>query len=199
MPLHDRTIPYLERAGLYHLARLNSHWFWLDEPLLGLPVDGEAVSGCLGEFETYIEGGRPAWEWFQDLFSELPPPNKVKQMTVHFTWFHERFSVLPPDANEETVRIYARAYIMMLLSTQLFGDKSANRVHIRWLPFVANLDEMGRYSWGSAALAWLYRCMCRVANRNVTNHAMKVDSFFINLVTHSNRGGLQQSNGTVHG
>ncbi|RYR35166.1 hypothetical protein Ahy_A10g050301 isoform H [Arachis hypogaea] len=156
MPMHDRIIPYLERAGLYHLARLNSHWFWLDEPLvsafverwrpethtfhmpfgectvtlqdvasqLRLPVDGEAVSGCLG--------------------------------------FHERFSVLPPDANEETVRIYARAYIMMLLSTQLFGDKSANRVHIRWLPFVANLDEMGRYSWGSVALAWLYRCMCRV-------------------------------------
>ncbi|RYR48352.1 hypothetical protein Ahy_A07g034381 [Arachis hypogaea] len=101
--------------------------------------------------------------------SERPPPNKVKQMTVHFTWFHERFKVLPPDASEETVRIYAWAYIMMLLSTQLFGDKSANRVHIRWLPFVANLDDMGRYSWGSAALAWLYRCMCRVANRNVTN------------------------------
>ncbi|RYR09316.1 hypothetical protein Ahy_B05g077571 isoform B [Arachis hypogaea] len=151
MPMHDRIIPYLERAGLYHLARLNSQWFWLDEPLvsafverwrpethtfhmpfgectvtlqdvafqLGLPVDGEAVSGCLGEFETYMEGGRPAWEWFR---------------------------VLPPDASEETVRIYARAYIMMLLSTQLFGDKSANRVHIRWLPFVANLDGMGRWS-----------------------------------------------------
>ncbi|RYR13538.1 hypothetical protein Ahy_B04g070476 isoform F [Arachis hypogaea] len=165
MPMHERIIPYLERAGLYHLARLNSQWFWLDEPLvsafverwrpethtfhmpfgectvtlqdvafqLGLPVDGEAVSGCLG--------------------------------------FHERFRVLPPDASEETVRIYARAYIMMLLSTQLFGDKSANWVHIRWLPFAANLDGMGRYSWGSAALAWLYRCMCRVANRNVTNLA----------------------------
>ncbi|RYR59606.1 hypothetical protein Ahy_A05g025504 isoform C [Arachis hypogaea] len=176
MPMHERIIPYLERAGLYHLARLNSQWFWLDEPMvsafierwrpethtfhmpfgectvtlqdvafqLGLPVDGEAVSGCLGEFETYMEGGRPAWEWF---------------------------SVLPPDANEETVRIYARAYIMMLLSTQLFGDKSANRVHIQWLPFVVNLDDMERYSWGSAALAWLYRCMCRVANRNVTNLA----------------------------
>ncbi|RYR25504.1 hypothetical protein Ahy_B02g059300 [Arachis hypogaea] len=92
-------------------------------------------------------------------------------MTVHFTWFRDRFRVLPADASEETVRIYARAYIMMLLSTQLFGDKSANRVHIRWLPFVANLDDMGRYSWGSAALAWLYRCMCRVANKNVTNLA----------------------------
>ncbi|QHN96709.1 uncharacterized protein DS421_18g620950 [Arachis hypogaea] len=203
MPMHERIIPYLERTGLYYLARLNSQWFWLDEPLvsafverwrpethtfhmpfgecivtlqdvafqLGLPVDGEAVSGCLGEFEKYMEGGRPAWEWFEDLFGERPPPNKVKQMTVHFTWFHERFRVLPPDTNEETVRIYARAYIMMLLSTQLFGDKSANRIHIWWLPFVANLDDMGRYSWGSAALAWLYRCMCRVANRNVTNLA----------------------------
>nr|XP_029143970.1 protein MAIN-LIKE 1-like [Arachis hypogaea] len=203
MPMHERIIPYLERAGLYHLARLNSQGFWLDEPLvsafverwlpethtfhmpfgectvtlqdvafqLGLSVDGEAVSGCPGEFEKYMEGGRPAWEWFQDLFGELPLPNKVKQMTVHFTWFHERFSVLPPDANKETIRIYARAYIMMLLSTQLFRDKSLNQVHIRWLPFVANLDDMGRYSWGSAALAWLYRCMCRVANRNVTNLA----------------------------
>ncbi|KAL4364639.1 hypothetical protein AHAS_Ahas07G0026200 [Arachis hypogaea] len=106
MPMHDRIIPYLERAGLYHLARLNSQWFWLDEPLvsafverwrpethtfhmpfgectvtlqdvafqLGLPVDGEAVSGCLGEFEKYMEGGRPAWEWFEDLFGERPPP-----------------------------------------------------------------------------------------------------------------------------
>ncbi|RYQ85368.1 hypothetical protein Ahy_B10g104917 [Arachis hypogaea] len=80
-------------------------------------------------------------------------------------------SVLPDDATEETVRIYARAYIMMLLSTSLFGDKSENRVHIRWLPFVARLDDMDSYSWWSAALAWLYHCMCRVANRNVTNLA----------------------------
>ncbi|RYQ88331.1 hypothetical protein Ahy_B09g095585 isoform A [Arachis hypogaea] len=203
MPLHDRIIPYLKRAGLYHLARLNAHWFWLDEPLvsafierwwpethtfhmpfkectitlqdvayqLRLPVDGHAVSGCMTDFHMHIEGARPAWEWFEELFGELPPPDKRKLYTVHFTWFHEQFRVLPADASEETVRIYARAYIMMLLSTQLFMDKSANRVHLRWLPFVARLDDMGSYSWGAAALAWLYRCMCRVANRNVTNLA----------------------------
>ncbi|RYR74632.1 hypothetical protein Ahy_A02g009357 [Arachis hypogaea] len=92
-------------------------------------------------------------------------------MTVHFTWFHERFRVLPANVIEDTVRIYARTYIMMLLSTQLFGDKSVNRVHIRWLRFVANLDDMGSYSLGSAALVWLYRCMCRVTNRHITNLA----------------------------
>ncbi|XP_072094139.1 serine/threonine-protein phosphatase 7 long form homolog [Arachis hypogaea] len=49
----------------------------------------------------------------------------------------------------------------------LFADKSGNHIHIRWLPYVARIEEMGSYSWGSAALAWLYRCMCRVANRHV--------------------------------
>ncbi|RYR07599.1 hypothetical protein Ahy_B05g074993 isoform G [Arachis hypogaea] len=92
----------------------------------------------------------------EDLFGELPPPDKRKLYTVHFTWFHERFRVLPADASEETMHIYARAYIMMLLSTQLFMYKSANRVHHLWLPFVARLDDMGSYSWGAAALAWLY-------------------------------------------
>ncbi|RYR15075.1 hypothetical protein Ahy_B04g071814 isoform B [Arachis hypogaea] len=143
MPLHDRIIPYLETAGLFHLARLNSQWFWVDEPLdvayqLGLSIDGAPVSGCLTEFENLME---------------------------------HRFRVLPADASDETVRIYARAYILMLLSSQLFADKNANRVHLRWLPYLASLDDLGRYSWGSAALAWLYRYLCRGTNRNVVNLA----------------------------
>ncbi|RYR63420.1 hypothetical protein Ahy_A04g021221 [Arachis hypogaea] len=68
---------------------------------LGLPVDGEA---------KFINGGRPAWEWFQDLFGELPPPNKVKQMTIHFTWFHERFRVLPVDATKETIYLWMNQF-----------------------------------------------------------------------------------------
>ncbi|RYR24815.1 hypothetical protein Ahy_B02g058357 [Arachis hypogaea] len=83
----------------------------------------------------------------------------------------ETFTECPVGADEETVRRFARAYIMMLLGTQLFADKSGNRIHIRWLPFVARLEEMGGYSWGSAALGWLYRCMCRVANRHVVKLA----------------------------
>ncbi|XP_020961475.1 protein MAIN-LIKE 1-like [Arachis ipaensis] len=134
---------------------------------LGLPVDGRYVSGCLSEFHIYIEGGRPAWVWFEELFGVVPPPSQVQKYAVNCSWFQETFGECPEGADEDTVRRYARAYIMMLLGTQLFADKSGNRVHIRWLPFVARLEEMGTYSWGSAALAWLYRCMCRVANRNV--------------------------------
>ncbi|RYR17982.1 hypothetical protein Ahy_B03g062628 [Arachis hypogaea] len=65
-----------------------------------------------------------------------------------------KFRVLPAHASEETVQIYARGYIMMLLSTALFTDKSGARVHLRWLPYVADLDRLGK-----------------VANRNVKNLA----------------------------
>ncbi|XP_057719379.1 protein MAIN-LIKE 1-like [Arachis stenosperma] len=134
---------------------------------LGLAVDGRYVSGYLTDFHIYIEGGRPAWAWFEELLGVIPPPSQVQKFAVNSSWFQETFEECPEGADEDTVRRYARAYIMMLLGTQLFADKSGNRIHIRWLPYVARLEEMGSYSWGSAALAWLYRCMCRVANRHV--------------------------------
>ncbi|RYQ95539.1 hypothetical protein Ahy_B08g090864 [Arachis hypogaea] len=101
------------------------------------------------------------------LFGELPPEDYIDEFTVSYGWFQNRFRVMPNDATEATVQVYARGYIMMLLSTMLFGDKSGARVHLRWLPYVADLDGLEKYSWGSAALSWLYRCLCRVANRNI--------------------------------
>ncbi|RYR21742.1 hypothetical protein Ahy_B03g067074 [Arachis hypogaea] len=167
--------------------RLNDRWFRLDEPLvsafverwrlethtfhmpfgectitlqdiayqLGLPVDGHYFSGCLTDFHLYIEGGRPAWTWFHELLGVLPPENQIQKFAVNCTWFQETFGECPDGADDET----------------LFADKSGNPIHIRWLPFIARLEEMGGYSWGSAALAWLYRCICRVANKHVVKLA----------------------------
>ncbi|RYQ83183.1 hypothetical protein Ahy_B10g101812 [Arachis hypogaea] len=87
-------------------------------------------------------------EWFHELLGDLPPANQIQKFAVNCTWFQETFGECPEGADEETVRRFARAYIMMLLGTQLFADKSGNRIHIRWLPFVARLEEMGGYSWG---------------------------------------------------
>ncbi|RYR36620.1 hypothetical protein Ahy_A09g041585 [Arachis hypogaea] len=57
--------------------------------------------------------------------------------------FIERFKVLADDATEETVRIYARAYIMMLLSTQLFGDKSGNQLGVGSVGLAISLHVSG--------------------------------------------------------
>ncbi|RYR29547.1 hypothetical protein Ahy_B01g053962 [Arachis hypogaea] len=64
----------------------------------------------------------------------------------------------PTDTNENIVKIYALAYIMMHLSTQLFINKLGTRVHIRWLPYVTNLNKLRKYSWSFDMLAWLYCC-----------------------------------------
>ncbi|QHO31810.1 uncharacterized protein DS421_8g244700 [Arachis hypogaea] len=78
------------------------------------------------------------------------------KFAVNCSWFQETFRELSDRADEPTIRRYAQAYIMMLFGTQLFGDKSGTRIHIRWLSYVARLENMGGYSWRSAALSWLY-------------------------------------------
>ncbi|RYR13775.1 hypothetical protein Ahy_B04g070591 isoform A [Arachis hypogaea] len=154
MRLDDRYVPYLQMPGLYHLTRLNDRWFRLDEALVS----------------AFVERWRPETHTFHMPFGEctITLQDVAYQLGLPVDGRYT-FGECPEDADEETVRRYARAYIMMLLGTQLFADKSGNRIHIRWLPYVTRLEELGTYSWGSAALAWLYRCMCRVANRHVVN------------------------------
>ncbi|RYR62178.1 hypothetical protein Ahy_A04g019571 [Arachis hypogaea] len=115
--------------------------------------------GCLTDFDKFIEGGRLTWTWFEELFNVLPPVNSISMYTVKYNWIQETFNKLPPNANKETMRRYASA------------DKYWSRRHIRWLPYVARLDHLDRYLWESAALAWLYRCMCWVSNRIVVRLA----------------------------
>ncbi|RYR72493.1 hypothetical protein Ahy_A02g006718 [Arachis hypogaea] len=153
-------MPYLQMAELYHIVRLDDYWLRLNAPLVSafvedsnvayklvLPTDGDYVSGCLTDFERYIEGGRLAWTWFEELLSVLPPANYIDKFIMSCTWIE-----LSQDADEEIVRRYARAYIMMLLSTHHVGNKSGTHLHIQRLPYVARLENMGRYNWRSTAL-----------------------------------------------
>ncbi|RYR50445.1 hypothetical protein Ahy_A07g037058 isoform B [Arachis hypogaea] len=112
---------------------------------LGLPIDGQYINGCLTDFVRHIEGGCLAWVWFEELLGVLPPANCIDKFTMKCTWFQETFSELPQGADNGTVS--------------------------SWLPYVARLEDMGQYSWGSAALSWLYRCMRCLVNRNVVKLA----------------------------
>uniref|UniRef100_A0A9I9EHI4 Aminotransferase-like plant mobile domain-containing protein n=1 Tax=Cucumis melo TaxID=3656 RepID=A0A9I9EHI4_CUCME len=49
----------------------------------------------------------------------------------------------------------------------IFADKSTRYVHLMFLPFLANLHHTGRYSWGGACLAWLYRQLCKASKQGV--------------------------------
>ncbi|MED6147195.1 hypothetical protein PIB30_041849 [Stylosanthes scabra] len=72
---------------------------------LGLPIDDEPVNDCLWDFETHMpEGtGRPWWEWFQEMFGQVPEVGDRDACTVTFSWFKSRFGELPDGASEELV------------------------------------------------------------------------------------------------
>ncbi|MED6114762.1 hypothetical protein PIB30_083590 [Stylosanthes scabra] len=93
---------------------------------LGLPIDGESINGCLSNFPRLMEeGGRPPCDWIQELLGQILPVVSIDKMSVMFSWFVETFLVLPPDMSDELVLRHARAYIIILWSTQLFDNKTA--------------------------------------------------------------------------
>ncbi|RYR42505.1 hypothetical protein Ahy_A08g038975 [Arachis hypogaea] len=53
--------------------------------------------------------------------------------------------------------VYVKCYIMLLIGTIVFGDKSGASVHWKFLPLLSDFASIGQYSWGSACLAHLYR------------------------------------------
>ncbi|KAL9672958.1 hypothetical protein QQ045_029211 [Rhodiola kirilowii] len=121
--------------------------------LTGLPIDGEPVSGS-GEFE---------WEPVcLSLLGAVPDRPKLKSMGSK-TWFDGYLTTMPADADDEMLRKYARAYILCLLGMTLVADLSGDSVPLHYLPVLADLDNVRRYSWGSAVLAYQYSQMCRAS------------------------------------
>ncbi|KAK6149426.1 hypothetical protein DH2020_016951 [Rehmannia glutinosa] len=126
--------------------------------LWGLPVDGDPITG--------VDTNRTMDEW-QDICNELlgfrPPPEDFDRGRLKIRCLQERFKTLPDGASEDTVKFYARAYILQLLGGQLLSDMSNNKVKLMYLPLLRDFDAAGRLSWGGAVLACLYRALCRAS------------------------------------
>ncbi|XP_073026084.1 uncharacterized protein [Primulina eburnea] len=124
--------------------------------LWGLPVDGEPITG--------VDTNRSMDEW-QEVCNQLlgfrPPPQDFDRGRLKIRCLQERFKTLPDGASEDTVKFYARAYILQLLGGQLLSDMSNNKVKLMYLPLLRDFESAGKLSWGSAVLACLYRALCR--------------------------------------
>ncbi|KAL6339402.1 hypothetical protein AAG906_032934 [Vitis piasezkii] len=183
--LDGRIIPLLQQAGFYGVARLGfisldwhlitafverwrleTHTFHLPQGectitlqdiamLIGLPVDGDVVTGS-----TCLDWRRVCYS----LLGLTPGDTDIDGQRLHLTWLSQSFPTLAPDADEESIQRYTRAYILQLIGGFLFSGKSSDKVHLMFLPFLEDFEVVGRYSWGSACLAWLYRQLCRASH-----------------------------------
>ncbi|QHN87188.1 uncharacterized protein DS421_16g552870 [Arachis hypogaea] len=174
--------PYLRRAGFYYASLIKAwcpethtfHLPWgectitLEDVAMqvGLPIDGEPVSGTLRSWSKFYQ--RDIWQWCEELLGEVPNGHVgTTKYNIKLKWLRSRLQQMPLDSPEEALVRYARCYIMYLLGGVLRPDKANNTVHVRYLPLLANYEAISTYSWGSAVLCWLYRGMCLATDYNV--------------------------------
>ncbi|XP_057757051.1 protein MAIN-LIKE 1-like [Arachis stenosperma] len=133
---------------------------------LGLPINGEPVSGILRSWSKFHQ--RDIWQWCEELLGEIFDGHVgTTKYNIKLKWLRSRLQQMSLDSPEDVVVRYARRYIMYLLGGVLLPDKANNTVHVRYLPLLANYDVITTYSWGSATLCWLYSAMCLATNYNV--------------------------------
>ncbi|XP_047046130.1 protein MAIN-LIKE 1-like [Lolium rigidum] len=80
-----------------------------------------------------------------------------------FTWIELTLHECPIEADEDTRRTYARVYLWYMISGTLFPDDGGKLAHWCWLKALTVLDA--RWSWGTAALAYLYRQLDEACRR----------------------------------
>lgn len=125
--------------------------------LSGLPIDGASVIG--------LELSRSAETWAticEELLGIRPPTSQIVGGAIKTRWLMTAFDYahIPEDATEDRLNQISRAYMLALIGGTVLADTSGNRVKLVYLELLRDMDAIGTYSWGGAALAFLYRSLC---------------------------------------
>lgn len=126
--------------------------------MYGLPVDGQPV-------HAVEEQSCSMWQDEMERLTGFRPPIaalkgcrlKISAIDAHVT----QLADLTDDDPDEEVHKRCRLYILWMIGGLIFPDTSGNRVNLEFLPLLEDLGKTVHYSWGSAALSYLYRCLCR--------------------------------------
>ncbi|XP_048566892.1 protein MAIN-LIKE 1-like [Triticum urartu] len=119
----------------------------------GLPIEGRALTG-----KVRSEGWR---QRVAGLVGVEPPPwihetkKDPRPSGVLFSWLQEHFYECPENASPAVVERYARACLWNLLTQVAFPDGTGDTASWMFSDPLRNWDV--KWSWGSAALAFLYR------------------------------------------
>ncbi|RYR43509.1 hypothetical protein Ahy_A08g039908 [Arachis hypogaea] len=90
---------------------------------------------------------------------------RKESFTLKLMWLRDRVRQMPSTDEPETLRQYARCYIMLLIGGYLLTDKSNILMHIRWQPLFWDFAECRALSWGLDVLVWTYQSLCLAAQR----------------------------------
>ncbi|XP_061357493.1 serine/threonine-protein phosphatase 7 long form homolog [Gastrolobium bilobum] len=126
--------------------------------LLGLPTDGEVVSGRVG--------GHPFSQMVGGFLGVRPGRSRdLYKNQISLTFLRERYLNWHEWSGNEVDRMrYTRALILRIIGGCLFVETASSFVHARYLLFLDDFQRTRTYSWGSTVLATLYRELCKVTD-----------------------------------
>ncbi|GAV74592.1 PMD domain-containing protein, partial [Cephalotus follicularis] len=118
--------------------------------MLGLAIEGKAVIGITHTTCTLV---------CERLLGIAPDSNYASGGMVKLSWLKEFFSHCPEDATIEEIERHTRAYLLYLVGSTIFSTTTGNKVPVMYLPLFEDFEDTGKYAWGAAALAFLYRAL----------------------------------------
>lgn len=116
--------------------------------LLGLAIDGEPVIGVTSSTPSLL---------CEKLLGRVP--EDLTGGMVKLTWLKEFFSQCPKEAPVEEIECRTRAYLLYLVGSTIFSTTTGNKVPVMYLSLFEDFDKAGKFAWGAAALAFLYRAL----------------------------------------
>lgn len=139
--------------------------------LLGLPIDGKPVIGVTSKTPSTV---------CENLLGKVP--EDLNGGMLKLTWLKDCFSKCPEDASIETLERHTRAYLLYLVGSTIFSTTTGNKVSVMYLPLFENFDEAGKFAWGAAALAFLFRAL---GNASLKSQSTISGSLTLLQVTHA--------------
>ncbi|KAL9665412.1 hypothetical protein QQ045_020832 [Rhodiola kirilowii] len=119
------------------------------------------------ETHTFHFNGGEATITLQDvaLLTGLPIDGRPVTGHAHLTWPPISMRLLGdmPTCHKDSPGLAKKGVYLSVAGLTLFSELSGSSVPLHFLPLLDDLDSVRHYSWGSAALAYLYSMLCKVS------------------------------------
>ena len=116
--------------------------------------------------------------WIDSMGTENEPLKDSKTM-LRMKWLYSAYRDVPNIAKTHQLWTpYLKAFFLHLIGCFLIPEPGSGVVHAHYLTIMDDMNEMGRFAWGAAALA---RMHVALAAKNVYGLRLALQVCFLNL------------------